>query len=614
VPTEPPAITVSLTRCPQNALCTWGCKMSRKWFLYLCAVLAIVLSSAVIPLFEPAVAVAASPDTPSNVLPADGATAVSLTPFLQSSAFSDSDVWDNHAASRWQVRTSSGDYSSPVFDSGNDKSNLTAIAIPSSTLDYSTTYYWHVRHQDSHKHWSAYSNETSFTTVGAPTVPPAVVTRDATGLGTTTATLNGNLSSLGTGTSVNVSFQYGTVPGSYTNEAVAQARMATGTFSADLSGLNPGTTYYFRAKAVGDGTSYGSQITFSTSTSSNRSPSRPSNAFPANAATGMTLTPTLMKSSGFSDPDAGDTHAASQWQLRTASGSYSSPVYDSSTDASHLTSVRAPALNYSTTYYWHVRHQDNHGAWSSWSAETSFATANEVTAPVISGVTATNIATTSATITWTTDEVATSQLHYGLTTEYGSVTTLESKLVTGHSVNLTGLSSFKTYHYRVKSSDVAGNPVSSADYTFTTADVTVPTNPVVSDDGESTTDLTQLHASWTSSGVDSGFANNQYAIGTTSGATDVVNWTSVGTDTAVTKTGLNLSAGTTYYFAVKAKNGQGLWSNVGVSDGIVAQATASDGNGELPNWAWAPFMGIGAVALVLVLVYLAWFKKPAEQQ
>ena len=613
MPTEPPAITVSLTRCPQNALCTWGCKMSRKWFLYLCAVLAIVLSSAVIPLFEPAVAVAASPDTPSNVLPADGATAVSLTPFLQSSAFSDSDVWDNHAASRWQVRTSSGDYSSPVFDSGNDKSNLTAIAIPSSTLDYSTTYYWHVRHQDSHKHWSAYSNETSFTTVGAPTVPPAVVTRDATGLGTTTATLNGNLSSLGTGTSVNVSFQYGTVPGSYTNEAVAQARMATGTFSADLSGLNPGTTYYFRAKAMGDGTSYGSQITFSTSTSSNRSPSRPSNAFPANAATGMTLTPTLMKSSAFSDPDAGDTHAASQWQLRTASGSYSSPVYDSSTDASHLTSVRAPALNYSTTYYWHVRHQDSHGAWSSWSAETSFATANEVTAPVISGVTATNIATTSATITWTTDEVATSQVEYGLTTEYGSSTTLDSNLVTGHSVNLTGLSSFKTYHYRVKSTDAAGNPATSTDHVFTTIDLTRPTNPVVSDDGKSTTGLTELHASWTSSDVDSGVAEYRYAIGTTSGGTDVVNWTSVGTDTSVTKARLKLRAGTTYYFAVKAHNGQGLSSDVGISDGIVAQGTASEGNGELPAWTWVLF-GIGAVAGLGTLIYLALFMEPARQQ
>jgi hypothetical protein len=274
--------------------------------------------------------------------------------------------------------------------------------------------------------------------------------------------------------------------------------------------------------------------------------------------------------------------------------------------------MKAPALNYSTTYYWHVRHQDNHGAWSDYSAETSFTT-RDATGPVISGVTATKIATTSATITWTTDEVATSQVQYGLTTKYGSSTTLDSNLVTGHSVSLTGLSSFKTYHYRVKSSDAAGNPASSADYTFTTTDVTVPTNPVVSDDGESTTDLTQLHASWTSSDADSGVAEYQYAIGTTSGGTDVVNWTSVGTDTAVTKTGLNLSAATTYYFTVKAKNGQGLWSNVGTSDGIVVQKTTSGRGGGLPLWTWALF-GIGAVALLGTLVYLALSTKPAKQQ
>jgi hypothetical protein len=52
----------------------------------------------------------------------------------------------------------------------------------------------------------------------------------------------------------------------------------------------------------------------------------------------------------------------------------------------------------------------------------------------------------------------------------------------------------------------------------------------------------------------------------------------VGTDTQVTKTGLSLAVGTTCYFAVKAKNGQDLWSEVGVSDGIavVAEGTVQE--------------------------------------
>ena len=115
----------------------------------------------------------------------------------------------------------------------------------------------------------------------------------------------------------------------------------------------------------------------------NQSPSQPNNVSPTNGATGVSVTPTL-QSSSFSDPDAGDTHAASQWKIRTSS-STPTVVFDSGTDTSHLTSITIPSatLGSSTTYYWHVRHQDNNGNWSEWSAETSFATAAsaDTTAP-----------------------------------------------------------------------------------------------------------------------------------------------------------------------------------------------------------------------------------------
>jgi len=99
-------------------------------------------------------------------------------------------------------------------------------------------------------------------------------------------------------------------------------------------------------------------------------------------------------------------------------------------------------------------------------------------------------------------------------------------------------------------------------------DTTLPSTPVVVDDGDYTSSITQLHASWSASDAESGIAEYQYAIGTSPGGTDVVGWTSAGTNTEAAATGLSLSLGTTYYFAVKAKNGVGLWSDVGVSDGI----------------------------------------------
>ena len=54
-------------------------------------------------------------------------------------------------------------------------------------------------------------------------------------------------------------------------------------------------------------------------------------------------------------------------------------------------------------------------------------------------------------------------LEAGTTSSYGQSTPLNSSLVTGHSVNLSGLSANTTYHWRVKSKDSSGNLVASAD-------------------------------------------------------------------------------------------------------------------------------------------------------
>ena len=90
------------------------------------------------------------------------------------------------------------------------------------------------------------------------------------------------------------------------------------------------------------------------------------------------------------------------------------------------------------------------------------------TPPVISSVTAGNITTTGATITWTTDENSDSQVEYGLDTNYGSTTTLDSVLTQNHSQILSGLTANTTYNYRVKSRDSSGNLSTSNNFTFTT--------------------------------------------------------------------------------------------------------------------------------------------------
>ena len=94
---------------------------------------------------------------------------------------------------------------------------------------------------------------------------PAVSTGSATGITTTSATLNGTLTSMGTADNVSVSFLWGTTDGGpYPNATAAQEKDAPVSFSADLSKLVPGTTYYYRAKAVGDGSDEGDQMSFTT--------------------------------------------------------------------------------------------------------------------------------------------------------------------------------------------------------------------------------------------------------------------------------------------------------------------------------------------------------------
>ncbi|GAJ04256.1 unnamed protein product, partial [marine sediment metagenome] len=95
-------------------------------------------------------------------------------------------------------------------------------------------------------------------------VAPDVVTNAATSITTSSATLNGNLGNLGTALSVDVSFEWGTST-SYGEETPTETMTSIGSFSAALSGLSPGTTYHFRAKADADGAiSYGGDKTFTT--------------------------------------------------------------------------------------------------------------------------------------------------------------------------------------------------------------------------------------------------------------------------------------------------------------------------------------------------------------
>src|SRR5206468_1684719 len=132
----------------------------------------------------------------------------------------------------------------------------------------------------------------------------------------------------------------------------------------------------------------------------------------------------------------------------------------------------------STLYHYRVKSQDASANLAT-SADFTFTTLDGV-APVISAVSASGITASGAPITCTTNETADSQVEYGLTTSYGSSTTLNPSLVLSHPTRRSSDLSSTLYHYRVKSQDAAANLATSADFTFTTLDGVAPVISAVS--------------------------------------------------------------------------------------------------------------------------------------
>jgi len=203
------------------------------------------------------------------------------------------------------------------------------------------------------------------------------------------------------------------------------------------------------------------------------------------------------------------------------------------------------------------------------------ADATPPTTPVVTDDGATTASTSAIHATWSSSdpESCVAEYLYSIGTTSGGVDIVGwTSAGTKTEVTKTGLSLAlgTTYYFAVKAKNGQDlwSGVGVSDGIAVVEDTTPPLIPVVTDDGATTSSTSELHATWSSSDPESGIAEYQYAIGTTSGGTELTDWTLVGTDTQVTKTGLSLAAGTNYYFAVKAKNGQNLWSGVGVSDGI----------------------------------------------
>lgn len=91
---------------------------------------------------------------------------------------------------------------------------------------------------------------------------------------------------------------------------------------------------------------------------------------------------------------------------------------------------------------------------------------NDIAVPLISGVSS-SVDSSSATITWTTDENTNSTVTYGTTNDLGSINATSTS-ASSHSIYLSGLDSPVVYYYNITSCDSQGNCNTTGTHSFTT--------------------------------------------------------------------------------------------------------------------------------------------------
>ena len=284
----------------------------------------------------------------------------------------------------------------------------------------------------------------------------AVATSAASGLGTTTATLNGNLTSLGPNPSVNVYFQHGLTT-SYGSTTATQSKSVGGTFNASISGLTASTTYHFRAVAVGSTTVYGDDMTFATT-------ALPPIAVTTSAATGITSTAATLNGNLTSLGTNPSVNVYFRYGPTTSYGTTTATQSKSSTGAF---SAAISGLTPGTLYHFQAVAQ---GSTTVYGSDTTFTTSAGTLA--VSTSNATNMTATSATLNGNltslgTDPSVNVYFQYGLTTSYGSTTATQAKSSTGaFNAAISGLAPSTSYHFRAVA---AGSTTAyGSDMTFST--------------------------------------------------------------------------------------------------------------------------------------------------
>ncbi|MGD0756802.1 MAG: hypothetical protein ABR927_17270, partial [Bacteroidales bacterium] len=157
-----------------------------------------------------------------------------------------------------------GTTSNPTISGSHTSDDKGIGSFISNITDLTSNTLYHLRAYASNSAGTAYGSDISFTTT--PIVIPTLTTVVVTSITLTTAISGGNISSDGNAAITAKGVCWATTATPTISNSITTDGTGSGSFTSNLSGLLPGTTYYLRAYATNSaGTAYGDEVSFITS-------------------------------------------------------------------------------------------------------------------------------------------------------------------------------------------------------------------------------------------------------------------------------------------------------------------------------------------------------------